>query len=130
MQGVTVDVDEVPDLVPILAVLFAYCKGESRIINAGRLRIKESDRLAAICAELKKMGADIEEGKDFLVIRGKQILHGAEVSSHNDHRIAMAVAIAACRCEGPVTINGAKKSVKKSYPNFFEDYDELGGMTE
>ncbi len=130
MHGITIDADEIPDLVPILAVLLTFCKGESRIINAGRLRIKESDRLAAICAELKKMGADIEEGEDFLIIKGRQVLCGAEVSSHNDHRIAMAVAIAACRAEGPVTINGAPKSVQKSYPNFFEDYTQLGGRVE
>ncbi len=130
MQGITIDADEIPDLVPILAVLFAFCKGESRIVNAGRLRIKESDRLAAITAELRKMGADIEEGEDVLAIRGKQVLCGAEVSSHNDHRIAMATAIAACRCEGPVSILGAEKSVKKSYPNFFEDYKALGGNAE
>jgi 3-phosphoshikimate 1-carboxyvinyltransferase len=127
MHGITVDADEIPDLVPILAVLFAFCKGESRIINAGRLRIKESDRLAAITTELKKMGADIEEGEDFLIIRGRQILNGAEVFSHNDHRIAMATAIAACRCEGDLAIEGAQKSVAKSYPDFFEDYKKLGG---
>ncbi len=130
MHGITIDADEIPDLVPILAVLFAYCKGESRIVNAGRLRIKESDRLSAICAELRKMGADIEEGEDFLTVQGKQVLNGASVSSHNDHRIAMATTIAASRCEGPVSINGGKKSVKKSYPNFFEDYKSLGGIVE
>lgn len=130
MHGVTVDADEIPDLVPILAVLFAFCKGESRIINAGRLRIKESDRLSAICTELEKLGADITEGEDYLIIRGKQVLNGAQVSSHNDHRIAMATAIAACRAEGDVTIDGAGKSVKKSYPNFFEDYKKLGGNVE
>ncbi len=130
MHGITVDADEIPDLVPILAVLFAFCKGESRIINAGRLRIKESDRLAAICTELKKMGAEIEEGEDFLTICGKQVLGGAEVSAHNDHRIAMAAAIAACRSEGAVIIHGAERSVKKSYPDFFEAYKKLGGNAE
>lgn len=130
MHGITVDADEIPDLVPILAVLLSFCKGESRIVNAARLRLKESDRLAAIATELKKLGADIEEGDDFLVIRGKQVLGGAEVSSHNDHRIAMSTAIAACRCEGSVIIDGAKKSVKKSYPDFFEDYERLGGKSE
>lgn len=130
MHGITVDADEIPDLVPIMAVLFAFCKGESRIVNAGRLRLKESDRLAAIAAELKKMGADIDEGEDFLIIHGKQILNGAEVLSHNDHRIAMAAAIAACRCEGDLAIDGAKKSVKKSYPDFFEDYKKLGGKVK
>ncbi len=130
MHGITVDADEIPDLVPIMAVLFAFCKGESRIENAGRLRIKESDRLAAITAVLTKMGADIEEGEDYLVIHGKQVLHGAEVSSYNDHRIAMAAAIAACRCEGDVSVKGAEKSVRKSYPGFFEAYKILGGDVE
>ncbi len=130
MHGITVDADEIPDLVPILAVLFAFCKGESRIINAGRLRIKESDRLTAITSVLKKMGATIEEGEDFLVICGKQVLNGAEVSSYNDHRIAMAAAIAACRCEGDVTVLGALKAVKKSYPDFFKAYKTLGGNIE
>ena len=127
MHGITVDADEIPDLVPILAVLLAFCKGESRIVNAGRLRIKESDRLSAICSVLKSLGADITEGKDFLIIKGTQVLSGSTVSSFNDHRIAMAAAIAACRCEGDVIIEGAKKSVAKSYPDFFEDYIKLGG---
>ncbi|MBR5154963.1 MAG: 3-phosphoshikimate 1-carboxyvinyltransferase [Clostridia bacterium] len=130
MHGITVDADEIPDLVPIMAVLFAFCKGESRIINAGRLRIKESDRLAAITSELKKMGATIKEDGDSLIVCGKQVLSGAQVSSHNDHRIAMATAVAACRCEGEVTIEGANKAVKKSYPDFFKAYKKLGGKTE
>ena len=130
MHGITVDADEIPDLVPILAVMLSFIKGESRIINAGRLRIKESDRLSAICSELKKLGADIEEGDDFLIIRGRQVLNGAEVTSHNDHRITMAMAIAACRCEGNVVIDGARNSVTKSYPNFFEDYKKLGGKVK
>ncbi len=130
MHGITVDADEIPDLVPIMAVLLAFCKGESRIVNAARLRIKESDRLAATCSELKALGAEITEGEDFLVINGVQVLSGNTVSSHNDHRIAMATAIAACRCEGEVIIDGAKKSVKKSYPDFFDDYKKLGGITE
>lgn len=130
MHGITVDADNTPDLVPILAVLFAFCQGESRIINAHRLRLKESDRLAAICDVLKKMGADIKEGENFLIIQGKQSLYGAEVSTHNDHRIVMATAIAACRCKGLVNIGGAMKAVKKSYPDFFEDYKRLGGKAE
>lgn len=130
MHGITVDADEIPDLVPIMAVLLAFCKGESRIVNAARLRIKESDRLAAICSELKSLGAKITEGEDFLIINGVQVLSGNTVSSHNDHRIAMAASIAACRCEGEVIIDGALKSVKKSYSEFFRDYKKLGGITE
>ncbi len=130
MHGITVDADPIPDLVPILAVFLAFCKGTSRIENAGRLRIKESDRLKAITTELKKMGADISEGQDFLDIKGCQVLNGGELSSWNDHRIAMALSVAACRCEGQIIIEGAKKAVTKSYGDFFEDYKSLGGAVE
>lgn len=127
MSGITVDARDIPDLVPILAVLFAFCNGESRIVGAARLRMKESDRLAAISKELKQLGVDITEGSDSLVIRGRQVAECAVVSSWNDHRIAMALAIAACRCEGEtININGAS-AVRKSYPDFFEVYKSLGG---
>ncbi len=125
MKGITVDVSDIPDLVPIMAVLFAFCEGESRIVNAARLRMKESDRLSAIAKELSNLGADIVEGGDYLRIFGKQVLEAKTVSSWNDHRIAMAMAIAACRCEGEsVTIMGSE-SVSKSYPDFFEVYNRL-----
>ena len=127
MHGITVDADEIPDLVPILSVLLAFCKGESRIVNAGRLRLKESDRLTAITSVLSAMGADITEGEDFLIINGKQVLDGNTVSAFGDDRIAMSAAIAACRCEGDVIIEGAEKAIKKSYPDFFKDYKKLGG---
>lgn len=126
MHGITVDVRDIPDLVPILAVLLSFCRGESRIINAGRLRMKESDRLAAITSELKQLGGNIAEGGDSLTINGVQALCCNTVSSWNDHRIAMATAIAACRCEGDgVNIMGGKEAVKKSYPDFFEVYERL-----
>ncbi|MBO5364726.1 MAG: 3-phosphoshikimate 1-carboxyvinyltransferase [Clostridia bacterium] len=125
MHGIEIDAREIPDLVPVLAVLCGFLKGESRIVNAGRLRMKESDRLAAISSELSRLGLDIEEGVDYLKIQGTQILCGETVSSWNDHRIAMALAVAACRCEGAVTITGAKEAVKKSFPDFFEVYQGL-----
>ncbi len=126
MQGITVDAANIPDLVPIMAVLLSFCKGESRIINAGRLRMKESDRLAAISSELKQLGADITEESDGLKIVGRQVLESKNVSAWGDHRIAMATAIAACRCEGgDMTIIGATDAVKKSYPDFFDIYKEL-----
>lgn len=128
MHGITVDASEIPDLVPILAVMLAFCRGESKIVNAGRLRIKESDRLRAISSELSRLGADIYEGSDYLKIVGKQVLSGNTVSAWGDHRIAMALAIAACRCEGCVEIHGAAEAVKKSYPSFFDDYAALGGI--
>ncbi len=127
MHGITVDADEIPDLVPIISVLLSFCKGKSRIENAARLRLKESDRLAAMASELSKMDADITEGDDFLEISGKQTLRGCDLASWNDHRIAMALSIAACRSEGDIFIKGAKKAITKSYPAFFDDYARLGG---
>ena len=125
MYGITVDASEIPDLVPIIAVLCAFLKGESRIINAGRLRMKESDRLAAISSELRHLGLDITEGTDYLIIKGTHVLCGTTVSSWNDHRIAMALSIAACRCEGELSIMGAQTAVLKSYPDFFEVYNSV-----
>ena len=120
------DVSQCPDLVPILAVYCALSKGTSKIVNAARLRIKESDRLKAITTELNKMGADIEELEDALIIHGVTAFKGAQVDAWNDHRIAMALAIAATRADGPVIIEGAA-SVSKSYPDFWNDYIKLGG---
>lgn len=125
MRGLTIDAREIPDLVPVLAVLCAFLKGESRIVNAGRLRMKESDRLAAVTSELKHLGLDITEGADHLRIVGTDILYGTTVSAWNDHRIAMALAVAACRCEGEVSITGAAEAVTKSYPDFFDVYRKL-----
>jgi 3-phosphoshikimate 1-carboxyvinyltransferase len=128
-----VDAGDIPDLVPIIAVKAAVAKGKSTtIFNAERLRIKESDRLAAITEVLTALGADIRESEegDGLEIRGLESLKGGvTVSSHNDHRIAMSAAIAATVCEAPVTIEGAE-SVEKSYPAFWEDFRSLGGKIE
>ena len=113
---------------PPLAAHAALRNGRTRIVNAGRLRIKESDRLAAVTQVLSAMGARVEEGPDSLTITGQeQLAGGVTVDSHNDHRIAMMAAIAATCCEKPVTITGAE-CVKKSYPDFWEDYEELGGV--
>ena len=123
-----IDVSGCPDLVPPLAVMAALRAGQTtRLTNAARLRIKESDRLASITAVLNALGANVEEGPDFLTIRGKELLRGGvSVDSHNDHRIAMMAAVAATRCEGPVTVLGAE-CVAKSYPDFWEEYERLGG---
>ena len=126
MHGITVDARNIPDLIPAVAVMLSFCKGESKIINAGRLRMKESDRLAAICDELSQLGIDIQEGGDYIKINGAQTAHCQTVSARSDHRIAMALAIAACRCEGDeVLILGALSAVKKSYPDFFDVYKKL-----
>lgn len=128
LRGITIDAAQIPDLVPILAVLAAYSEGKTTIQNAGRLRLKECDRLAAISDLLGRLGADIEEHPDSLVIRGKSVLPGGvEVDGWGDHRIVMSAAIAALRCERPVKITGAQ-AIQKSYPSFFEDYQALGGI--
>ena len=127
--GITIDASQCPDLVPPLAVLGALSKGTTRIINAGRLRIKESDRLKAISTELSKLGAKIAETPDGLEIYGRDMLEGGAVDSWNDHRIAMALAVAALRCKKPVIINNSD-SVGKSYPNFWNDFRKLGGIID
>ena len=124
---VTIDVSDCPDLVPPLAVMAAVRQGTTRIVNAARLRIKESDRLASVTATLNALGADIKEHPDSLTIRGRDGLKGGVcVDCCNDHRIAMMAAVAASRCERPVTLLGAD-CVKKSYPNFWDHYRMLGG---
>ena len=121
-----IDVSGCPDLVPALAALAALRPGEvTYIINAARLRLKESDRLATVTAVLSALGADIQETPDSLVIRGKEALAGGcVVSSHNDHRIAMMAAVAAARCREAVVLTGAE-AVEKSYPGFWADYERL-----
>ena len=127
---VELDVSQCPDLVPPLAVLAAVRSGTTRIVNAARLRIKESDRLATVTEVLNALGARIEEHPDSLTVHGVDALAGGvTVSAHNDHRIAMMAAIAATRCAAPIVLNGAE-CVAKSYPNFWDDYSRLGGQIE
>lgn len=129
-EDLELDVSDCPDLVPPLAAMAAL-RGSgklTRIVNAARLRIKESDRLASVTAVLNALGANIEELPDGLVIHGVDGLEGGvTVDAHNDHRIAMMAAMAATRCEKPIIITGAE-CVRKSYPNFWEDYEAHGGQ--
>jgi len=125
---VSIDVSDCPDLVPVLAAKAALRQGTAHLTNAGRLRMKESDRLAAVTAALNAMGADVEEFPDSLTIHGRDSLRGGRaVDCCNDHRIAMMAAVAATRCREPVTLTGAE-CVAKSYPNFWEHYRMLGGV--
>lgn len=124
--GGEIDVSETPDLAPVLAAIATQFPGTTRIVNAARLRLKESDRLSATAEGLRALGANIEELQDALVIRGGAPLVGGKVFAHNDHRIAMAMAIAGTVSEGPVEIDGAE-AVNKSYPRFFDDFAGLGG---
>lgn len=121
-----IDCRDIPDLVPVMSVLAAVSPGQTRFLNAGRLRIKESDRLATTAALLSALGGQVEELPDGLRITGVRRLSGGEVDSVNDHRIAMSAAIAALACDGPVILHGAQ-AVNKSYPAFWSDYIRLGG---
>jgi 3-phosphoshikimate 1-carboxyvinyltransferase len=124
-----IDANQIPDLVPVLAVAACAKNGNTKIINAQRLRIKESDRLDAVCRTLTSLGADITQTDDGLIIKGNGRLKGGECDSFNDHRIVMSLAIASCICSDKVIINNAQ-AVNKSYPTFFDDFKKLGGKIE
>lgn len=128
LSGAQIDVGETPDLLPVLAVLAANAEGETLLVNAARLRLKESDRLAAAARLVNDLGGDAQELPDGLVIHGGA-LFGGTVDSFHDHRIAMAAAIAAIRCKEAVTILDAGATAK-SYPAFYEDYKKLGGNVD
>ena len=120
------DCSDIPDLVPILAVLGAFGSGDSVIYNAKRLKIKESDRLQTTAALLNGLGGSVTVTDDGLIIHPTGAMHGGTVDSFGDHRIVMAAAIAATRIDGEVVIKGAE-AAEKSYPAFFDDYKMLGG---
>jgi 3-phosphoshikimate 1-carboxyvinyltransferase len=126
---VVIDASQVPDLVPIVTVLAALREGCTTVItNAQRLRLKESDRLKAISTEMNKLGASIKETEDGLIIYGKKELKGGViVNSWHDHRIAMSLAIAATNCKEEITLYD-HMAVNKSYPNFWQDFRNLGGL--
>ena len=114
-------------LVPVMAALAAVSEGTTEIVHAERVRLKECDRLHAMAVELSRLGAQVEEKDDGLVIHGGAPLHGGVVSSWNDHRIAMALASISPAIEGRLTIDGAD-SVRKSYPRFWDDFVKTGGQ--
>ena len=125
LKAVDVNARDIPDLVPICCVLACYAEGTSIIHDAERLRLKESDRLTSIYDELRKMGADIDIDESSLTVKGPCQLHGATIDPHNDHRIAMACAVAALGASGETIIQNSD-CVRKSYPRFFHDLRVLG----
>ena len=129
LHGIEIDASPIPDLVPVLSVVAAAAEGETRIVKAGRLRLKESDRLRSTADLLSSLRVPVEELPEGLVIRGGRRLSGGEADSWGDHRIAMSAAVAATVADGPVTVTGAE-CVEKSYPRFWADYEQLtGGKT-
>lgn len=129
LAAFTVDVSDIPDLVPILTVLGCFGDGTSRIIGAERLKIKECDRLAAISEALNSIGGRVKVRGDTLEIEPVERFHGGKIDGCNDHRIVMASAIASTMADGEITVTDAE-AVGKSYPNFWEDFRSLGGTFE
>jgi 3-phosphoshikimate 1-carboxyvinyltransferase len=125
IKAIEVNAKNIPDLVPVIAVLACYAKGLTHIFGAHRLRLKESDRLESLYMELTKMGAQITINDDGLIIEGGFPLRGAIVDPHNDHRIAMACTVAALGAQGETTIQNAE-CVRKSYPQFYTHLNQLG----
>ena len=125
LHGCEIDAAPIPDLIPVLSVVAAAAQGESRIMNAGRLRLKESDRLRATAEMLTALGGTVTELPDGLVIRGG-VLQGGTVPSYNDHRMAMSAAAAACVCRHPVTVLDPA-CTDKSFPRFWDIFSQLEG---
>lgn len=129
-RPLSVSMEDIPDLLPILSVLAAAAEGESLFFNAARLRIKESDRLTSTRAFLEALGATVIESVDELTVKGHHRLHGGEVHSANDHRIAMSAAIAAASLATEPVVIVQAEAVQKSYPTFFDDFSQLGGISD
>ncbi len=124
LSGKVIDLNTMPDALPALAVLACCSQGETRIVNVAQARIKETDRISVMCNELKKMGADIQELPDGLIIRQSK-LKGAEVCGHDDHRVVMALALAGTVAEGETVITTAE-AADVTYPSFVKDFCAIG----
>ena len=123
-----IDASGIPDLVPVLAVLCCAAEGCTEITNAARLRLKESDRLQTTADLIRSLGGNVLEREDGLTVFGTGKLTGGAADAHNDHRIAMSAAVAACLCGNPVELADAG-CVRKSYPAFWKDYESLERRT-
>lgn len=128
LKAITIDASQIPDLVPALAVCAAFAEGTTKITNAGRLRIKESDRLKTTAALLGSLGGIVKELPDGLEITGSPLGSG-EVEGFGDHRIVMSAAVCAAGADGDILCTDPM-SINKSYPAFFDDYNSIGGKAE
>lgn len=126
LKAITVDASQIPDLVPVLSVCAAFAEGTTKIINAERLRIKECDRLKATAELINNLGGKVKELSDGLEITGVSSLKGGNVNGYNDHRIVMSAAVCAARSDEDITATFAM-SINKSYPDFYIDYNSIGG---
>jgi len=124
LKAIDIDISEIPDLTPILAVLLSLSEGTGRLTNGDRLRYKESDRIKSTVALINSLGGEALEEDSTIIIHGKEFLDGGHVYSYNDHRIVMAAAIASLKTKEKVSIEGYE-AVNKSYPDFFEDLQSI-----
>ena len=129
LTGVEIDLADCPDLGPILMVLGLFCEGETVIRNAGRLRIKESDRIAAMEEELKKFGGKLKSDENTVTVQGSALALPGLLYGHNDHRVVMALSVAALAAGYTARISGAQ-AVAKSWPGFFAVLQQLGAGIE
>ncbi len=123
LSGITIDMNEMPDMVPTLAVTALFANGKTKIENVAHLRFKESDRLYALATEMRKLGAEVTEFDDGLEIVPKEKYIGVEIETYNDHRIAMSFAVAGLKIPGIKIINPG--CVKKSFPDFWNEFEKL-----
>ena len=126
LHGTRLDASQIPDLVPVIAAAACAAEGETVIRGIGRLRIKESDRAAAVTDMLSAFGADITTDEETMTVRGRKPLRGCTVSSWNDHRMVMCAAAASMIADGTVSVTDAQ-AINKSYPGFSEDFAAMGG---
>jgi len=129
LNGTIIDIADCPDLGPILMVVASFSQGETRLINAGRLRLKESDRVSSMEKELRKFGVDIYSNNDEVIIKGCSnfIISNEIINSHNDHRIAMSLSILMTSLnDGHIILDNAQ-CINKSYPNFYKDLNSING---
>jgi 3-phosphoshikimate 1-carboxyvinyltransferase len=124
LRGKEIDMNSIPDALPAMAVAGCFAQGETRLVNVPQARLKETDRISVMCKELKKMGADISEIPDGLIIRRSK-LTGCEVNGHYDHRIVMALAIAGLNAEGTTVIDTAE-AMNITFPEFIYMIDKCG----
>lgn len=129
LKGTEIDLQDCPDLGPVLMALGILCDGETVIKNAGRLRIKESDRISAMEEEITKLGGEITSTEDTVTIKGSKLHSCVNLNGHNDHRVVMALSVLAIAAGINVEISGAE-AVAKSYPDFFDDLISLGARVD
>lgn len=125
LKGIDIDCKDIPDLFPILSVIGAFAQGKTRLYNAKNLRLKESDRISAMAEELRKMGIEVEQKEDGLIIHHAERISGATIDHRKDHRIAMACIIAALYASTESRINNIE-IINDSYPQFLDDLQKLG----